>query len=192
MKKTVFTVLYLMVATTVVFYWPKIVSSLGNDGGAISSTLAQDADMPENAYFALREVASVQLGFVLISYEVDAETGICRKRFSNAACSTSQGDAKQLVAERQNQEKQLHEQVLLLVPVADDDHSGSVSEVEGVRFRDLFEFGHLAANCFNDDETELNRLAKAMNLDLQEIEKSMSQYQRLKNESPEEIRMLFP
>lgn len=163
MKRTVFTLLYLMVATTVVFYWPKIIASFGNSGSHTPHSLAEEARMDEDAYFALREVASVQLGYVVISYEMDPEKGQCSKRFSNAACPNIETDPEELLAGQKIQQENLHRQILLLGPVADADGSGFVDREEGARFRDLYEFGHLASYC-QSGSTSFN-LAKAAGIE---------------------------
>jgi hypothetical protein len=192
MKKPVYPILYLMAVTLVVFYLPKIIARLSDSGPATSMTLAAGANMEENVYFALREVASVQLGYVQISYEVDEESGQCKVRFNNAACVTMQADPEQLKAQMKIQQDELHKQILLLGPLADEDESGSVSREEGARFRDLFEFGHLAAHCPVEGIPDLPRLAQAVGLDSTEVEKKLSDYRQLKIKSPEKLKTFFP
>jgi len=184
MKKTVFTVLYLMVATTVVFYWPKIVAEFGKSGGETPRTLAEESRMDEGAYFALREVASVRVGYVLISYELDEETGLCSKRFTNAACPNIQAERDQLLAYQKKQQAALHEQVLLLSPLADEDGSGFVDEAEGAQFRDVFELGHLAFHCFGQDEIDPSKLAIAAGLEPEETVELMQKYLDLQLSEP--------
>lgn len=138
MKKTVYMVLYLMAVTLAVFYGPKIIRSFITSRAETPITLAADAKMDQNAYFALREVASVQLGYVLVSYEVDEESGLRKAVFSNVACANLQADFQQLKANQKDQQDALHQQVLELGPMADEDESGDVSEEEGRQFRDRF------------------------------------------------------
>ncbi len=148
MKRTVFTFLYLMAATTAVFYWPRIMASFGNSESETPGTLAEEARMDETAYFALREVASVQLGYVIISYELDEKSGHIKKHFTNAVCPSPQSDPDQVLADQKIQSRVLHKQILSLRPQADQDGSGFVSGDEGSQYKDLYESGHLAAHCF--------------------------------------------
>lgn len=189
MKKPV---LYLIAVTLAAFYLPKIISSLGDSGPVTPSTLAADAKMEERAYFSLREVASVQLGHVLISYDLDEDSGRCQPRFTNAACPNLDADPEQLKADQKIQQDELHQRILLLGPAADEDGSGFVSSEEGTRFRDLFEFGHLAAHCFGEGDLDPSRLARATGLDPEEAARNLQDYRDLRAGSPAEIRDFFP
>jgi len=191
-KKQVSAFLYLIVVTCAIFYLPKIFSSLGNSGDTTPGTLAADARMEEDTYFSLREVAAIQLGFILISYDLDEETEQCQTRFSNVACPNIQTGPEQLKAAQKLQQDELHRQILLLAPVADVDCSGSVSSKEGARFRDLFEFGHLAAHCFGEGDPDLPKLARAAGLESKEAAKNLRDYRNIQTRSPDEIRALFP
>ncbi len=148
--KKVFPFLYLVVATLGVFYFPKIYSGLVEGGGETPKSLAEEARMDENAYFSLREVASVQLGLILISYDLDEESGGYQVRYSNAACPNLQVDPQQLAVAQKNQQEKLHRRILMLGPAADEDGSGFVSNEEGARFRDLFAQEHLADHCLGE------------------------------------------
>ena len=192
MKKPIYPLLYLIAVTCVIFYLPRIISSLGGSGNATPSTLAEDARMDEDAYFSLRAVAGVQLGYILISYDLDEESGRCRTRFSNAACPNMQADPEQLKADQKRQQDDLHRQIILLGPAADEDGSEFVSGEEGARFRDLFEFGHLAANCFGDGNPDLPNLARAAGLEAEEAAENLRGYRNIQARSPAEIRALFP
>lgn len=192
MKKQVSVLLYLIAVTCAIFYLPKIFSSLGNSSDTTPDTLAADARMEEDTYFSLREVAAIQLGFILISYDLDEESGQCQTRFSNAACPNIQADPEQLKADQKLQQDELHRQILLLAPAADVDCSGSVSREEGARFRDLFEFGHLAAHCFGEGNPDLPKLARAAGLESEEAAKNLRDYRNIQTRSPDEIRTFFP
>ncbi len=192
MKKTIFTLLYLMAATTVVFYWPTIISGFRQSGGQTPRTLAESSDMDENAYFSLREVAAVQLGFVQISYVVDEESGQINQVYSNAACPNLQTSPQQLKEDQDTQQKILHEQILLLGSLADTDGSGYVSREEGQRFRDLCEFGYLKAH-FNEVGTpDFTQLARAVGSDSTETRKNLLDYRKLQESSPENLKVFFP
>ncbi len=192
MKKQVSALLYLIAVTFAIFYLPKIYSSLRDSGDTTPSSLATDAPMEADAYFSLREVAAIQLGFILISYDLDEESGQCQTRFSNVACPNMQADPEQLKADLKLQQDKLHRQVLLLAPTADEDGSGLVSREEGTRFKDLFEFGHLAAHCFGEENPDLPGLARATGLESEEAAKNLLDYRNLRTRSPDEIRALFP
>ena len=192
MKKQVAVLLYLIAVTFAIFFLPKIFSSLGIFGGATPGNPAENAPMDDDAYFSLREVAAIQLGFILISYDLDDESGQCQTRFSNVACPSDLADPEQLKADLKLQQDELHKQVLLLAPAADEDGSGFVSREEGTRFKDLFEFGHLAAHCFGEENPDLSKLALATGLEFEEAAGKLQDYRNIQTRCPAEIRALFP
>jgi len=192
MKKSIPVVLYLAVCATLIFYGPKIFSILGRSGNDDPSTRAEDAHMTEDAYYLLREVASVQLGQVLITYSVDETSGRRLARYSNEACLNLQADPELLEEQMEVLHEDLHQRILLLGPGADADHSGFVTREEGNRFRDLFMFGHLAADCRENGAAELDELARAAGQGTEEAARNLLNYRKLVTGCPAEVGGFFP
>lgn len=192
MNKTTNVVLYLSACTLLVFYGPKIISLWGDNKGVNPENYAQDAHMDQDAYYCLREVASVQLGHIVITYTTDEESGLCSSRFSNKACANLQSDPEQLQKRQETLYEELHEHILLIGPGADVDGSGFVTRTEGARFRDLFEFGHLVANGLEKDNPNLDDWARAAGLDTEQVALNIQDYQKLVTGYPLDLRAFFP
>jgi hypothetical protein len=192
MRKSIPVVLYLVACTILIFYGPEIFSILGRFGNDDASTRAEDAHMTEDAYYSLREVASVQLGQVLITYSVDETSGRRLARYSNEACLNLQTDPELLKEQMETLHEDLHKRILLLGPGADTDHSGFVTEEEGDRFRDLFVFGHLAAHCRENGAAELDDLARATGLGTEEAARNLLDYRKLVTGCPAAVGGFFP
>ncbi len=192
MKKSISVVLYLVVCTLLIFFSPKIISMLVGSGKDDPSTLAEDAHMAENAYYFLREVASVQLGHVLVTYHVDEVSGRRLARYSNEACLNLQADPEVVKEQMEDLQKELHKHILLLGPVADTDHSGFVTEEEGARFRDLFSFGHVAVHCSENGHAELDDLARATGQGTEEVARNFQDYRELVKGCPADVGKFFP
>lgn len=192
MRKSIQVILYLTACTLVIFYGQRILSTLGGSGAENTSTRAEDANMTEDAYYSLREVASVQLGHVLVTYSVDETSGRLVTRYSNEACPNPQADPAVLRKQLEALQDELHVQILLLGPGADMDHSGFVTEKEGARFRDLFTFGHLAAHCRENGITDLDGMARAAGLGIDETARNLQDHRELVAGYPAEVREFFP
>ena len=192
MRKSIQVILYLTACTLVIFYGQRILTTLGGSGGENTSTRAEDANMTEGAYYSLREVASVQLDHVLITYSVDEKSGNLLARYSNEACPNLQADPAVLRKQLEDLQEELHEQVLLIGPGADMDHSGFVTDKEGTRFRDLFTFGHLVAHCREKGITDLDEMTRAAGLEIEETARNLEDYRELIAGYPAEVRDFFP
>ncbi|MCK9997366.1 MAG: hypothetical protein KAH56_13915 [Candidatus Krumholzibacteria bacterium] len=179
MRKSVNVILYLVACTLVIFYGQRILSTLGGSDGKDPGSRAKDAHMTEDAYYSLREVASVQLGQVLITYDVDETTGRLLARYSNEACPNLQADPAVLRKQMEDLQDELHKRILLLGPRADADQSGFVTGEEGARFRDLFAFGHLVAHCRENGITDLDGIARAAGLEIDEVSRNLQDYREL-------------
>ena len=192
MRKSIQVILYLTACTLVIFYGQRILSTFGGSSVENSSTRAENANMTEGAYYSLREVASVQLGHVLITYSVDETSSRLLARYSNEACPNLQADPALLRKQLEDLQDELQVQILLLGPGADMDHSGFVTEEEGTRFRDLFTFGHLAAHCRENGITDLDGMARAAGLGIEETARNLMDYRELVAGYPAEVREFFP
>jgi hypothetical protein len=179
MRKSIQVVLYLTACTLVIFYGQRILSTFGGSDVGNWSTRAEDAHMAEDAYYSLREVASVQLGHVQITYRVDEASGRFLSRYSNAACPNLEADPAVLRKQLEDLQDELHEGVILLGPVADADLSGFVTGEEGARFRDLFTFGHLADYCRENGITDLDGIARAAGLGTEEADRNLQDHREL-------------
>ena len=182
MKKPIFVVLYIIACICLIFYGPRIFSTLFGSGLKSMSTRAADARMEEGAYYPLRAVAGVQLGHILINYHIDEASGLCRPRFINRVCPSPQADPEELRGQQEELQEELHEHILLLRSGADADDSGFVTTEEGARFRELFEFGHQAANCFEMEKSGLG----------DETVRNLQDYRELVAGYPLKIRGFFP
>ena len=191
MRKSIQVVLYLTACTLVIFYGQRILSTLVRSGGEDPGTRAEAAHMTEDAYYSLREVASVQLGHVLITYIVDETSGRLLARYSNEACPNPQADPALLRKQLEDLQEELHVQILLIGPGADMDHSGFVTDKEGARFRGLFVFGHLAAHCREKGFTDLDKMALAAGLGTEETARNLQDYRELVAGYPAEVREFF-
>lgn len=192
MKKSISVVLYLVVCTILIFYAPKIISILVGSSKDDASTRAEDAHMAENAYNFLREVASVQLGHVLVTYRVDEVSGRRLARYSNEACLNLQADPEVVKEQMEDLQKELHKHILLLGPVADTDRSGFVTEEEGARFRDLFAFGNLVAHCRENGNAELEELVRTTGQEAEEVARNFQDYRELVKGCPVDVGGFFP
>ncbi len=182
MKKPLNIFLSLIVCVILILIGPRIVSIFVGSGVESLADRAADARIEEGAYYPLRAVAGVQLGHILISYDIDEASGRCRPRYTNKACVNPQADP-QLLKERQDAvQEELHERILLLQSGADADDSGFVTVEEGARFRELFEFGHQAANC----------PAMKMTGPAENTIDNLHDYRKLVDGYPPEIRVFFP
>ncbi len=192
MRKSVNVILYLVACTLVIFYGQKILSTLGGSGEKDPGSRAEDAHMTEDAYYSLREVASVQLGHVLITYSIDETSGHLRARYGNEACLNLQADPAVLKKQLEDLQDELHDRIVLLGPGADADHSGFVTGEEGARFRDLFAFGHLVAHCRENGSAEGDDLAQTSGLGIEETARNLQDYRKLVTGLPAEVRVFFP
>ncbi len=127
-------------------------------------------------------MAGVQLGHILITYHIDEASGRCQPRFTNKTCVNPKADPEQLKEQQEALQEELHEHVLLLRSGADADNSGFVTTEEGARFRELFEFGHQAANC-----PDMQKVGPA-----EETINNLHDYRKLVAGYPPEIRVFFP
>lgn len=192
MPKHMNVVLYLLAVSLMIFYGQKLISTLAGSGNTSPRTRAEDARMDENAYYSLREVAGVQLGHVVITYRVDEASGRCQPRFRNEACPNPEADPEQLKRQMDALQDELHQRIRLLGPCADMDNSGYVTTEEGSRFLDLFEFGHLAAQCYEKEAVEPAELAIAAGLEIEEAARNLQDYRELVVGCPADIREDFP
>jgi len=192
MKKSHAAILYLVICTLLIFYGPKIFLILTGSGKDDPSARAKDAHMEENAYYSLREVASVQLGHVTVTYHVEDVNGRCLARYTSEACPNLQADPGLVKEQMETLQEELHKHILLLGPVADTDHSGFVTEEEGTRFRDLFAFGHLAAHCRENGNAELDELARAVGQGAEETARNLQDYRELVTGCSADVGKFFP
>jgi hypothetical protein len=182
MKKSINIYLYLFVGLCLILIGPRIISTFVGSGGESLASRAADARIEEGAYYPLRAVAGVQLGHILIAYHVDETSGRCQLRFSNKACVNLQADPEQLKEQQEDLQEELYEHILLLRSGADADNSGFVTTEEGARFRELFEFGHQAANC--PDMQKVGPAEETINI--------LLDYRKLVAGYPQEIGAYFP
>ena len=192
MRKNLNVILYLVAITLVIFYAQRLLSFFGSSSSHDPGSRAAEAHMDEEAYYALREVAGVQLGQVMITYDIDEASGRYKPRFTNEACLNLQADPAQLKKQLEALQDELHEHVLLLGPGADADGSGFITTEEGARFRDLFEFGLLAAHCFENESAGPESLARAVGLDPEGADGRLKAYRELAAGCPPGIRKYFP
>ncbi len=192
MRKSIHVVLYLVACTLLIFYGQRILSTFRGSGEEDASTRPEDARMAEDAYYSLREVAGVQLGQVSITYHVDEASGRYLARYRNKACPNLQADPELLRKQLEALQEELHVHILLLGPGADADRSGFVTGKEGARFRDLFAFGHLAAHCCENGTADLDELARAAGLGVEEVTRILQDYRELVTGCPAEVREFFP
>ncbi len=193
LKKPINMILYLAACTCLFFYMPRIISAINDSRSSQAknhSNRLAAADMDNNAYYCLREVAGVQLGHIVITYQTDNSTGHCLPNFENVACPNLQQDHELLKEQQEALQNELHEQVMLLRRYADADHSGFVDDTEGMIFRDLFEFGHLVVHGISSQE--IGKIVKATGRTNEDIIESLENYQKLVADFPQEIRKLFP
>jgi len=192
MSKSIKVILYLTACTLVIFYGQRILTTLGGSGAKDPGSRAEDAHMAEDVYYSLREVASVQLGHVLITYSVDETSGRFLARYSNEACPNLKADPAVLRKQLEDLQDELHQQILQLGPGADADSSGFVTQEEGDRFRDLFTFGCLYAHCCENGSTDLDELARAAGMGIEEAARNLQDYRELVAGYPAEAREFFP
>ncbi len=192
MRRNIQMVLYLVACTLLVFGGQLLLKTFFGPDRNTPARRAAAAHISERAYYSLREVASVQLGHVTITYHVDQETGRCRPRYANQACANLQADPSVLARQQKALQDDLHQRILLLKSGADVDGSKFVTPDEGSRYRDLFTFAHLAAHCLQDGSGTLANLAQAAGLDTDEVAEEIQSYRALVAASPTEIRDSFP
>jgi hypothetical protein len=101
--------------------------------------------------------------------------------FSNLACPNPKADPELLEEQQAELQEELHVRILLLRSGADTDKSGFVTTEEGARFRELYEFGHMAAHC-----------PKQTGPSPEEIYRNLQDYRELVAGYSDEIRKYFP
>ncbi len=180
LNKPVNMLLYLAAVTTLFFYMPKIIAAIGearNSHDAAPITVMGHKDIDQDAYYALREAAAIQLGQIVVSYSTDKTTGRYKASFQNAACPSPDADPEVLKKEQSVRVDELHSKIMSWKSCADTDHSGFVNRQEGALFLNIFELGHLVEHGLGGLDTSVDKIAQATGKTSEEVAASLIKYQ---------------
>jgi hypothetical protein len=135
--------------------------------------------MTEAALEDLNIVASLRTGETRLLFTEGEEAGAYVRSYTGTSCNlpgTDHGRVAQLQAALR---KTTLEDREALRPYVDADRSGSVSTAEASEFRDLIEFGHLAAFVIEEKGPYLDRIATAAALSPEETAAKLARYNRV-------------
>lgn len=152
----------------------------GNPGGAREHTeMIRKNGMTEAALEDLDVVASLRTGETRLLFTEGEEAGAYVRSYAGTSCDlpgTDHGRVAQLQAALR---KTTLEDREALQSYVDADRSGFVSTAEASEFRDLIEFGHLAAFVIEEKGPYLDRIATAAALSPEATAAKLARYNRV-------------
>jgi hypothetical protein len=135
--------------------------------------------MSESAGNALRMVASIQTGAIIISFSKDEASGIYFTGYGSTMCPTPNADPEEFRKFQAAQEEKVQQEMKRLKPFADFDGSGFVSTAEGEEFRGLLEFGYKVSFVVKEIGSDLDSIAQALGTTTQFIKEEVVKYDQL-------------
>lgn len=122
--------------------------------------------MSEQAKMSVAMIAGMRLGGGIWSYHKDESSGIYFNSYTSAKCKSPDSDPA--ITEREDNEYRyrLDGEILRLRDLADFDGSGFVSTDEGMRFRQLVEFGCKAAHIAVEEKGDLAAIRLGLSVEL--------------------------
>ena len=156
---------------------------LGQDSSDLEEYLKQvrDTGMSEMGRGDIHWVASLISGERILDFLKDDTSDRLWPRYTSATCPNPNADPLQEAQRQRRLNTERQALVAQLKPFADSDSSGFVSTAEGSSFRNLVEFGYLAAHVVKTGEPTVKAIAKASGFNETEVSGKLSQYQELAN-----------
>jgi hypothetical protein len=132
--------------------------------------------MTESASGDLSMVANIRTGGSLLIFPKDEITGAYGRSYQGTACPIPGADPEVTRQWQAEVQKRVERDMEILRKHADRDGSGFISTVEGREFRDLVEFGYLAAHIAESDAASATDVARAARLTAEQVEERVAQY----------------
>jgi hypothetical protein len=139
----------------------------------------RDDGMSEGARMQLHTISAIILGQSILEFHEDDSTGRLWPGYMSASCPNPNSDPTEEAVRQRRLTTELETLVSQLKPIADSDSSGFVSTREGHAFRELVEFGYLAAHVTDTGGATLKVIAKASGLSEGDVDEKLSAYRRL-------------
>ena len=136
-------------------------------------------EMSDAALEDLDVVASIRTGETLLRFMEGETPGEYVRTYSGTSCELPEADHGRIAQLQAALRKTTLEDRDGLRAYADADRSGSVSTVEAADFRDLIEFGYLAAFVIEEKGPYLDRIATAAALSPEETAAKIARYNRV-------------
>ena len=137
------------------------------------------AGMTESAKDDLSMVASIRTGGTLLTFQKDKMTGSCDFSYTGTACPVPGADPEAVRQRQTELQHRVERDSEILRKHADVDRSGFVSTAEGREFRNLIEFGYLAAHIVESEGATAADIARAARLATDETVARVAKYNDL-------------
>lgn len=133
----------------------------------------------EHAYTELYTISSVLLGQNMFYFHKVDSTGRLWPGLMSTTCRNPNADPSEEAVEERRLKTEVESLTIRLKPFADSDGSGFVSTREARSFRELLEFGALAAHVVETGGVTLKAIAKASGLAEKDVDEKLSAYRHL-------------
>ena len=145
--------------------------------------------MTDYARGDLNTVASIRTGGMILTFEKEEATGSFSQGYmGTGGCPLKGADQKGLKEKQAKLQEKNDRDMVILRKYADSDGSGFVTTAESREFKDLVEFGYLAAHVVESETTATAVLARARRLAPDQVVARIAKYNELAkrlNESSE-------
>ncbi|HEV8699808.1 MAG TPA: hypothetical protein VGV60_00890 [Candidatus Polarisedimenticolia bacterium] len=141
----------------------------------------QKLGMTESAQGDLSMVANIRTGGTLLTFVKDDLTGTYERSYMGTACPVPGANLERVKEWQTELQKRVERDMPILRQLADRDASGFVSTAEGREFRELFEFGYLAAQIVKSEAAPTSVLARSGRVAEHEVAARVAEYNRLAN-----------
>lgn len=136
----------------------------------------RDKGMAEWAEADLRTLASILSGGSLLTFVKQDGSERLWNSYRSTSCPDPNADPEARAAWREREMAKANEIIARLKPLADEDASGFVSNVEGRRFRGIVEHGYLCAEVAKSPHADTALLAEACGLSLEQAVSRLDEY----------------
>ena len=153
-------------------------SVFAGDGADLTAYIEtiRASGMSEMAQSQVGTVAGIVAGTTILFFQPDPESGRYWPGLMSTNCPNPNADAPELTRWKSLKKDESAEVLQQLKPFADADGSGFVTTQEGGDFRNLLEFGYLAAQVIRDEAASVQAIARASGKDVTATEASLREY----------------
>jgi len=135
--------------------------------------------MTESAESDLSMVAAIRTGGTLLTFSKDDVSGLYLSSYMSTACPAPGADPERIKEWQAELQGRVERDVVTLRHLADRDASGFVSTPEAREFRELVEFGYLAAHIVKSEAAAISILARAAHMAENKVAGRVAEYNTL-------------
>ncbi len=142
-------------------------------------TEVRELGMTESAQSDLTAVAAIRTGGMLLTFSKDDVRGPYLTSYMSTACPVPGADPERIKELQAALQRRVERDMVILRQLADHDASGFVSTSEAREFRELVEFGYLAAHIVKSEAAATSILARSARMAEDKVAARVAEYDTL-------------